>query len=240
MRFPATQVITKLNAAIWKSKNQQAELFSINQWLERLGTRNRANAFKMVIFPVLVNIYNVNTNTYLPSAKQQTTQKAMNRVQNNNHHIRMSIWLLPLQATRGMAVPDRLIKCYFGIFLKLCIALFSGSVRQWFSGCLRGTCEMTPRGFQTVTFSVALCRRCSTARKSVHFSIFSASFRSCSFVCLLLPRNTLPSLPYGQTLTPTTVSSIISCVLASAFECSETECVDGSIKSAFINIFRNL
>ena len=99
---------------------------------------------------------------------------------------------------------------------------------------------MTPRGFQAVTFNVARRRCSSTVRKSVHFSIFQLlSVAVRSFSCLLLPRNTLPSFPYGQNLT-TTVSSIISCVLAGAFECSETELADRNIHSAFINIFHNL
>ena len=116
-----------------------------------------------------------------------------------------------------------------------CVLLFSagpcGSVSQDLFGLVQWHREAS---------SVELRRRCSTVCKSLHFSIFSASFRSCSFVCLLLPRNTLPSLPYGQNVTPTTVSSIISCVLAGPFKCSETEFADGNIHSAFINIFRHL
>jgi len=78
--------------------------------------------------------------------------------------------------------------------------------------------------------SVSLCT-------SIFFQLLSAavlSFVYCYPEILCLASH------MAKTLTRTTVSSIIRCVLAGAFECSETECADGNIQSAFINIFRHL
>jgi len=87
----------KTECAIRIPKNQQAELFSVNQWLERY--KEHSNHFQNGNLPSFGKHiqYNVNINTYLLSAKQQTRQNAMNRVQNNKHHIRLYIWLLTLQ-----------------------------------------------------------------------------------------------------------------------------------------------